>query len=130
MKDRIASKMKQLCCKYRKALDLGEQSGAGRIVFAFYDICNKIGSRLSTTESLKCWIKNTSGGIKAGENDQPEELLNAINGFRHDDNKGENFDNEKHCVTPSEVSMNSMKGSRKTKTTLCILQVQKFSRAN
>ena len=52
-------------------------------------------------------IENTSGGIKAGENDQPEELSNTSNGFGHDDNEGKNSDDEKHCKALSEVSMNS-----------------------
>ena len=33
--------------------------------------------------------------IKTGEN-QPEELSKASNGFGHDNNKGENFDDEKN----------------------------------
>ena len=45
-----------------------------RIVATFYDICNEIWRRSRASESLKSGIKNTSGGIKAGENDQPEEL--------------------------------------------------------
>ena len=69
--------------------------------------CNEIWRRSRATESLKSGIENTSGGIKAGENDQPEELSNARKGFGHDNNEGENFDDEKHCKTLSGVSINS-----------------------
>ena len=86
---------------------MGKQNGAGRIVSTFYDICNKIGKASPATESLKSRIKNTSGGIKTRENDQPEELPNASNSLGQDDNKGEKFDDEKHCKTISGVSMNS-----------------------
>ena len=43
MKDRIASKIKLLRYKYRKALGLGKQNGAGRILATFSDICDKYG---------------------------------------------------------------------------------------
>ena len=52
---------------------------------------------------FKSGIENTSEGIKAGENDQLEELSNASNNFGdHDDNEGESFDD-----ALSEVSMKS-----------------------
>ena len=44
-KDRIASKIKLVQNKYRNALDLEKQNGAGRIVATFYNICNEILSR-------------------------------------------------------------------------------------
>ena len=107
-KDRIASKIKQLRYTYRKALNLGKQSGAGRPSrHYFYNICNKIWRRSGATESLKSGKENTLGGIKAGENDQLEKLSNVRNIFGHDNNEGEHFDVEKHCKTLSAVSINS-----------------------
>ena len=86
-----------------------------RIVAAFQNICNKTWRRLRATESLKFGIENASGGIKARENDQPEEISNARNGSGHDDNKGENFDDEKHCKTMNEVSINNNERQSKNK---------------
>ena len=107
-KDRIALKIKQLRYKYRKALDLGNKGEpVGQIVSTFYNICNEIWRRLRATESLKSGIENTWGGIKAGENNQPEELSNPPNGFGHDNNEGENFNDEKHSKGLSGVSINS-----------------------
>ena len=101
----------------------------GRIVASFYNICIKTWRRSQETESLKSGIENTSGVIKAGENHQPEELLTARSGFAHDDNEGENFDDEKHCKTLSEVSINSNEKETqkkvKRKTTLYISRDQK-----
>ena len=77
-KDRVASKIKQLRYNYRKVLDFEKQSGAVRIVAISYDVGSEIwagGSR--SNESLKSGMENTSGGIKAGENDHYEELSNA-----------------------------------------------------
>ena len=107
-KDRIALKIKQLRYKYRKVLDLGNKvEPVGRIFSSFYDICNEIWRRLRATEPLKSGKENTWEGIKAGENDQPEELSNAHNVFGHDDNEGENFDDKKHCKRLIGVSINS-----------------------
>ena len=47
------------------------------------------------------------GGIKARENDQPEELSNARNGFGHNDNEGENFDCKKTLQKTEWASINS-----------------------
>ena len=52
-------------------------------------------------------MENTWGGIKAGKNDQPEQLSNAHEGFGHDDDESEKFDDKKHCKRLSGVSINS-----------------------
>ena len=82
-------------------------------------------TKIPVAFKLKSGIDDTSGGIKTGENDQPKELLNANNGFIHDENEGENFDDGKHCKTLSEVSMNSNERQSQNKTTLYIPQDQK-----
>ena len=97
----------------------------GRIVASFYDIRSEIWRRSWPTESIKSGIENTSGGIKAGENYQPEELSNACNGFSHDSNDGESFNDEKHCNTLIGVSINSNERQSQKKTALYISQDQK-----
>ena len=37
---------------YRKALDSGKQSGSGRVVAMFFDLCNQIWSGSPATESM------------------------------------------------------------------------------
>ena len=53
--------------------------------------------------------------IKAGENDQLEEFLNASNGFGHDNNEGDDFDNEERFKTLSRVSINNNKRQSQNK---------------
>ena len=40
-RERIASKIKQIRAKYRNALDVRWQSGAGKLVATFYDLCRE-----------------------------------------------------------------------------------------
>ena len=111
-KDRTAPKVKQVRYKYRKDLDLGKQIGA-----------RKIWRRSRTPKSFKSGIENTSGGIKAGGNDQPEQPSNAQNGI-NDDNEVENFGDGRHCKILTWVSANSNERQSQTKTTLYISQDQ------
>ena len=46
--------------KYTKALDSGRQSGGGRVVATFYDLCSQIWSGSHATESI-------SGGINTAK---------------------------------------------------------------
>ena len=48
-----APKIKLARNKYRDALDLGKQSGAGRIVATFNNICSEILSGSPATDSVK-----------------------------------------------------------------------------
>ena len=41
-KDRIAAKLKSIRKSYKKAVDLGQRSGGGRVVMTFYGLCNDI----------------------------------------------------------------------------------------
>ena len=51
-KDRITSKVKNIRRKYRQAIDSGRQSGGGRVVATFYDICSEIWSGSPATNSI------------------------------------------------------------------------------
>ena len=48
-----ASKIKQIQAKYWKSWDTGRQSGGGKIVATFYDLCSKIGSGSPATETIQ-----------------------------------------------------------------------------
>ena len=50
--ERIASKIKEIRAKYRKAFDAGRQSGECRIVATFYDLYSEIWSGSPATESI------------------------------------------------------------------------------
>ena len=107
-------------CFQNSFVDLGKQNDAGKIVATFYDINNERWKGSRATESLKSGIENTWGGIKergikAGENDQLEEFLNASNGLGHDNNEGDDFDNEERFKTLSRVSINNNKRQSQNK---------------
>ena len=50
--ERIASKIKEIRAKYRKAFDARRQSGECRIVATFYDLYSEIWSGSPATESI------------------------------------------------------------------------------
>ena len=52
-RERIAFKIKCIRVKYRKALDTGRQSGGGRVVATFYDLCSEIWSGSPATGSME-----------------------------------------------------------------------------
>ena len=52
MREKIAAKIKQMRVSYRKALDSCKQSGGGRVVATFFDLCNQILSGSPATESM------------------------------------------------------------------------------
>ena len=56
-KEWIASKIKQIPAKYRKALDAGRQSGRGRIVATFYDYYSEIWNGSSVTKSIQAGLE-------------------------------------------------------------------------
>ncbi|XP_028414903.1 uncharacterized protein LOC114537992 [Dendronephthya gigantea] len=60
-RERIASKVKDLRKKYKKAVDSGRRSGGGRTVATFYDICNSIWSGSPATTSLEHGVDSTEG---------------------------------------------------------------------
>ena len=52
-RERIASKIKDIRKKYKKAVDSGKKSGGGRTVATFYDVCNEIWGGCPATTSLE-----------------------------------------------------------------------------
>ena len=63
-REKIATKIKQIRAKYRKALDAGQKSGGGRIVATFYDLCSEIWSWSTVTESIQAGLE-TEESLKA-----------------------------------------------------------------
>ena len=56
-RERIASKIKQIWAKYRKALDAGRQSRVDRIVTLFYDLYSEIWSGSPATEYIQAGLE-------------------------------------------------------------------------
>ena len=63
-RESIASKINQIRAKYWKALEVGQQSGEGRIVATFYDLCSKKWSDSPGTESVQAGLE-TVESLKA-----------------------------------------------------------------
>ena len=62
-RERIASKIKQICAKYRKAFDAGRQNGADRIVATFYDLYSEIWSGSPATEYIQAGLETVKSLI-------------------------------------------------------------------
>jgi len=52
-RERVASKIKDIRKKYKKAVDPGKKSAGGRTVATFYDVCNEIWGGCPATTSLQ-----------------------------------------------------------------------------
>ena len=70
IKERIASKIKDIRGKYKKAVDSGKKSGCGRTVATFYVVCNEICGGCPATASLENGVDTADFevlGITAGD---------------------------------------------------------------
>ena len=61
--ERIASKIKDLRKKYKKAVDTGKRSGGGRTVACFFDICNEIWGGCPSTTSIGHGLDTADFGV-------------------------------------------------------------------
>ena len=62
-RERIASKIKDLRKKYKKAVDTGKRSGGGRTVACFFDICNEIWGGCPSTTSIGHGLDTADFGV-------------------------------------------------------------------
>ena len=62
-RERIASKIKDLRKKYKKAVDTGKCSGGGRSVACFFDICNEIWGGCPSTTSIGHGLDTADFGV-------------------------------------------------------------------
>ena len=63
-REKVAAKIKQIRVKYRKALDSGRQSGGGRVVATFFDLCSQIWSESPATESMVKGLDSSVSFVK------------------------------------------------------------------
>ena len=68
-KNRIAAKLKKIRTNFRKAVDTGRKSGGGRIVFSFYDLCEKIWGSSPAVNSIP-------GGIDSSDSQYQSPVSN------------------------------------------------------
>eukprot|EP00794_Sanderia_malayensis_P019550 gene19550-21482_t len=59
-KERISGKVKSLRLKYKKAVDLNNRSGGGRLVMIFYDLCCEIWGGAPATNSIQGAIASST----------------------------------------------------------------------
>lgn len=76
-RERIASKIKDLRKKYKKAVDSGRRSGGGRTVATFYDVCNGIWGGCPATKSLEHGVDSTEGFALVQLDDENGEEKNS-----------------------------------------------------
>ena len=60
----VTSKLKAVCQRYRKAVDLGRRSGQGRVVDLYYSLCQEIWGGSPATEQV-------SSGLESGDLVEP-----------------------------------------------------------
>ena len=106
-REKIATKIKQIRAKYRKALDAGQKSGGGRIVATFYDLCSEIWSWSTVTESIQAGLE-TEESLKA----PADEDMDPIERASKENNdvelaEEEDFDNEAITVISATFSITS-----------------------
>ena len=58
-RDKISSKIKAVRGNYRKAVDTGRQSGGGRVVATFYEVCQEIWAGSPATESIASGVESS-----------------------------------------------------------------------
>ena len=58
-RDKISSKIKAVRGNYRKAVDAGRQSGGGRVVATFYELCQEIWAGSPATESIASGVESS-----------------------------------------------------------------------
>ena len=53
------TKLKNICTKYRKAVDASKKSGYGRVVLIFYELCEKTWGGSPATTQIQCRVDST-----------------------------------------------------------------------
>ncbi|KAK0154840.1 hypothetical protein N1851_002846 [Merluccius polli] len=56
-KVQVTTKLKNICGKYRRAVDTGRRSGQGRVVMLFYELCQEIWGGSPATRSIESSIE-------------------------------------------------------------------------
>ena len=72
IKDILSNKMKAIRLKFRKAVDEGRKSGNGRVVFIYYELCEKIWGSSPATEQLDSGLETAD--IMSSAN-RPEDVI-------------------------------------------------------
>ena len=73
--------------KYRKALDTGRQSGSGRVVATFYDLCSQIWSGSPAAESINGGMDNANNNASTDSSHTTDDasLTNSVEKQELDD---------------------------------------------
>lgn len=103
-KERVSAKIKSIRANFKKAVDTGKRSGGGRIIFTYYDICEKIWGGSPAVKSISNGIDTSSP--KESVNDQvatsPNEVSDENSSFasenRNEDSLTEEFEKAEQFI--------------------------------
>ena len=59
-KERVSAKLKSIRTNFKKAVDTGKRSGGGRIIFTFYELCERIWSGCPAVNSISHGIDTST----------------------------------------------------------------------
>ena len=109
-KDRVSAKMKSIRSNFKKAVDSGKRSGGGRIIFTFYELCEKIWAGSPAVRSIVGGIDTSSKDNVSMNNcispSTPEESV--LNESEDESNDGQSDKEEENETGPFSSSNTSI----------------------
>ena len=66
-KERVSAKLKSIRTNFKKAVDTGKRSGGGRIIFTFYELCERIWGGCPAFNSISHGIDASTPKEKIGK---------------------------------------------------------------
>ena len=74
-KKRISDKLKPIRTNFKNTVDTGKKSGGGRIIFTFYELCERISGGCPTVNSISHGIDTSTPKEKTKENESMQNEL-------------------------------------------------------
>ena len=68
-KERVSAKLKSIRTHFKKAVDTGKRCGGGRIIFTFYELCERIWGGCPAVNSISHGIDTSTPKEKTQENE-------------------------------------------------------------
>ena len=83
-KERVSAKLKSIRTNFKKAVDTGKRSGGGRIIFTFYELCERIWGGCPAVNSISQGIDTSTPKEKTQE---VEPMQNELQNEEDDDER-------------------------------------------
>ena len=74
-KERVSAKLKSIRTHFKKAVDTGKRCGGGRIIFTFYELCERIWGGCPAVNSISHGIDTSTPKEKTQENEPMQNEL-------------------------------------------------------